>query len=62
MTSLKVNLPQISTRYRSGMKYNSSIATDSTEQARHDKKGTDQLNMLQWNKDCRLVLSSFKMI
>lgn len=44
------------------MKYNSSMATNSTEQARHDRKGTDQLNMLQENKDVRLVLSSVKII
>lgn len=52
----------MSTRYRSGMKYNSSMATNSTEQARHDRKGTDQLNMLQENKHVRLALSYFKMI
>ena len=40
------NLPQISTMYRSGTKYNSAVDTDSTKQVMHDMKGTDQLNML----------------
>lgn len=39
-------LPHISTMYRSGIKYNSAAATNSTKQAKHDKNGTDQLNML----------------
>lgn len=32
--------------YRNGMKYKSAVATNSTKQARHDKNGTDQLNMV----------------
>lgn len=43
------NSPHISTMYRSGMKYNSIVATNSTKQARQDKNGTDQLNMLEKN-------------
>lgn len=41
------NSPHISTMYRSGMKYNSIVATNSTKQARQDKNGTDQLNVLE---------------
>lgn len=33
--------------YRNGIKYNSEAATNSIRQAKHDKNGTDQLNMLQ---------------
>lgn len=50
------NLPHISTIYRSGIKYNSAVPANSTKQARHDRNGTDQLNML-WEKYCvRLML------
>lgn len=33
--------------YRSGIKYNSAVDTNSTKQTKTDKNGTDQLNMLQ---------------
>lgn len=51
---LKVNLPHMSTRYRRGTRYKSSVATNSTKQTRHDKNGTDQLHTLQEKKCVRL--------
>lgn len=39
----------MSTRYLSGIKYKSTVATNSTKQARQDRNGTDQLNMLGHN-------------
>lgn len=50
----------MSTRYRRGTKYKSSVATNSTKQARHDMNGTDQLNMLQENTCVRLMGSGLK--
>lgn len=54
------NSPHISTMYRSGMKYNSIVATNNTKQARQDKNGTDQLNMLEKNNCVWLTLRSFQ--
>lgn len=43
------NLPQIKMMYRSGMKYNVMVATASIKQARNERNGTVQLNVLQTN-------------
>lgn len=40
------NLPQIKTMYRSGMKYKMMVATASIKQARKERNGTVQLNVL----------------
>lgn len=45
----------MSTRYRRGTRYKSSVATNSTRQARQDRNGTDQLNMLQESQSVRLT-------
>lgn len=43
------NLPQIKMMYRSGMKYSVMVATARIKQARKERNGTVQLNVLQTN-------------
>lgn len=50
----------MSTRYRRGTRYKSSVATNSTKQARQDRNGTDQLNMLQESQSVRLTGSGLQ--
>lgn len=44
----RIDLPQIKMMYLKGIKYSIMVATASTKQARPDRKGTLQLNVL-WN-------------
>lgn len=50
-------LPHSKTMYRSGTKYRAAVATNRTRQAKNDRNGTDQLNMLSIETKIQLIIT-----